>query len=159
MHRELRIRHADTTDVPTLAHLRYRFRAELGEAAEPEDMFVNRCAAWMAERLTPASPWHCWVAESEGEILGHAWLQVIEKIPNPIAEPECHAYVTNCYVRPQARGRGVGGSLLEAILAWCREGGVDAIILWPSQKSRSLYLRHGFAIRDDLLELRLFESA
>lgn len=158
MHSELHIRSADTTDAPTLAHLRYYFRAELGQATEPEGVFVKRCAAWMAERLAPASPWRCWVAESEQGIIGHAWLQVIEKIPNPIEEPERHAYVTNCYVRPEARGRGVGGLLLETALAWCCEAAVDAIFLWPSQKSRSLYRRHGFAVRGDLLELRLFES-
>ena len=158
MHSHPHIRLANKTDAPTLARLRYLFRAELGQATEPEGVFVKRCAAWMAERLARASPWRCWVAESEKGVIGHAWLQVIEKIPNPIAEPELHAYVTNCFVLPEARGRGVGGALLETVLAWCREAAVDAIFLWPSQKSRSLYRRHGFAVRDDLLELRLFES-
>lgn len=158
MQRELRIRTADTTDAYTLARLRYLFRAELGQATEPEEDFVNRCRAWMAERLVRAGPWRCWVAESEQGIIGHAWLQVIEKIPNPVAEPEWHAYVTNCYVLPAERGRGVGESLLETVLDWCRETGVDAIFLWPSEKSRSLYRRHGFTVRDDLLELRLFEA-
>ncbi|HEX6386745.1 MAG TPA: GNAT family N-acetyltransferase [Anaerolineae bacterium] len=157
MNPRLRIRTAETQDTPTLAHLRYRFRAELGEATEPKADFVQRCTAWMVARLSPAGPWRCWVAESEQGIIGHLWLQVIEKIPNPIAEPEYHAYVTNCYVLPRARGRGVGASLLETALTWCREAGVDAIVLWPTEKSRSLYLRHGFAVRDDLLELRLFQ--
>jgi hypothetical protein len=31
---------------------------------------------------------------------------------------------------------------------------VDATILWPTPASRTLYLRHGFAVRDDLLERR-----
>lgn len=157
MNARLRIRPADTTDAPTLARLRYRFRAELSEATEPEEAFVQRCTAWMVARLTPAGPWRYWVAESEQEIVGHVWLQIIEKIPNPVAEPEYHAYVTNCYVRPDVRGRGVGTSLLKTALAWCREAGVDATILWPSEKSRSLYLRHGFAVRDDVLEFRLFQ--
>jgi hypothetical protein len=28
------------------------------------------------------------------------------------------------------------------------------VLLWPTPRSRSLYLRHGFATRDDVLERR-----
>ncbi|HEX5723899.1 MAG TPA: GNAT family N-acetyltransferase [Longimicrobiaceae bacterium] len=148
------IRAAAPEDAPVLARLRYEFRRELGEVVEAESAFVERCTAWMAERLGPAGAWRCWVAEREGEIVGTAWVQWIEKIPNPVDEAEHHAYITNCYVRPAARGGGIGSGLLEAALAWCRDEGVDAVILWPSARSRSLYLRHGFAARDALLELR-----
>jgi GNAT superfamily N-acetyltransferase len=138
--------------------MRYAFRAELGATTEAEDAFVARCAAWMEERLAPGGAWRCWVAEAGGEIVGHAWMSFVEKIPNPVDEPELHAYVTNCYVRPEARGKGIGGRLLAAALDACREAGVDAVFLWPSAGSRSLYLRHGFAVRDDLLELHLSEN-
>jgi hypothetical protein len=37
----------------------------------------------------------------------------------------------------------------------CLAEGLDAVILWPSARSRSLYERHGFAVRDDLFERRL----
>jgi hypothetical protein len=30
---------------------------------------------------------------------------------------------------------------------------VHAIILWPTERSRSLYERQGFAVRDDMMEL------
>lgn len=151
----LRIRTATPADAPALARLRYDFRCELGDPAEGPGTFIERCASWMAPRLAAGSLWRCWVAEEDGRILGHAWAQLIEKIPNPVVEPELHAYVTNCYVVPHARGRGLGSSLLEEALAWCRARGVDAVLLWPSERSRTLYLRHGFAVREDVLELRL----
>jgi GNAT superfamily N-acetyltransferase len=46
-------------------------------------------------------------------------------------------------VRPAERG-GTGSALLEAALAWCREAHVDTVILWPSERSRTLYARYGF---------------
>ena len=82
------------------------------------------------------------------------WLQRLEKLPNPVAEPEEHAYVTNVYVIPAHRDGGVGALLLDAALAWCRDHGVDAVLLWPSARSRAFYERHGFAARDDLFALR-----
>ena len=72
-----------------------------------EAAFVARCRAWMAERLEDASPWLCWVAEADGYVLGCLWMQSIEKVPNPVDEPERHAYVTSVYVRPDRRGRGL----------------------------------------------------
>ncbi|HEU0055323.1 MAG TPA: GNAT family N-acetyltransferase [Longimicrobium sp.] len=149
------IRRATPADAVALAQLRYAFRAELGDAVEDEEPFVARCRAWMEARLGDGSAWRCWVTEEDGAIVGHAWAQAVEKIPNPVRENEVHAYVTNLYVRPGLRGGGAGTRLLEAVLAWCRETGVDAVFLWPSARSRPLYLRHGFAVRDDLLELRL----
>jgi len=148
------IRAATPHDAPALADLRFRFRSELVEPAEPEDRFHERCVQWMAGHLAGDPRWRCWVAEGPGGILGNLWLQVIEKIPNPVAEAEQHAYITNVYVVPPLRSVGVGALLLEAALAWCRQAGTDAVLLWPSERSRSFYKRYGFTERDDLFALR-----
>ena len=81
------------------------------------------------------------------------WLQLVEKIPNPRSEPEHHAYLTNFYVEEFARGKSVGSQLLSTAIAWCETQDVHAVILWPTERSRSLYQRRGFAVRDDLMEL------
>ena len=106
----------------------------------------------MRRRLTPRSGWLCWVAEERGRIAGHVWLATIEKVPNPVAEAERHAYVTNVYVRPENRGAGAGKRLMAAAMSWCESHGVDSVILWPTQKSRSLYTRAGFAAANGLME-------
>ena len=147
------IRPALPADADRLAHLRYEFRTSLAQAAEPELNFVSRCGPWMAERLANRS-WQAWVAECDGTMVGHAWLYVIEKLPNPVAEPEWHGYITNCYVQPEYRGQGIGSQLLTAALGECDARRCDAVILWPTPESRSLYQRHGFAVRDDLLQRR-----
>jgi len=98
----------------------------------------------MERRLGADSAWRCWVAEREQAILGQLWLQLVEKLPNPVAEPERHAYVTNVFVREAERGHGLGGRLLETAMEWSRRRDVDSILLWPSEASRSLYARFGF---------------
>jgi GNAT superfamily N-acetyltransferase len=97
----------------------------------------------MQDRLANTS-WLCWVAEAGGAIVGHAWLDIMEKIPNPGPEDELHGYITNVYVQDAQRNRGIGAALLEAALNYCRENHVDSVILWPTDKSRPLYARHGF---------------
>jgi GNAT superfamily N-acetyltransferase len=139
-----RIRQAQAGDAPALAALRYSFRKSIGEPSEDRDLFVGRCQLWMEQRLTGAGPWHVWVAEGEDGLWGHLWLQAIEKIPNPVEELELHAYVTNFYVVPDRQELGIGTRLLETALDWAKENDVDALFLWPTDRSRSLYLRHGF---------------
>ena len=46
---------------------------------------------------------------------------------------------------------------MDAAMAWCRGNGIDSVILWPTSRSRSLYERHGFAVRGDLLVANLGE--
>jgi len=145
------IRLATVADARALAELRYEFRASIAQPTEEREAFVARTERWMTDRLRVPGPWYCWVAEREDVIVGNLWMQLIEKVPNPIPEQECHAYITNVYVRPAARG-GIGERLLEAAIATAREARVDAVILWPTEQSRSLYARHGFAVRGDLLE-------
>ena len=148
------IRIATPEDALVLADLRFHFRVELGEPAEPEAEFRERCARWMADRLAGNPSWRCWVAEGSEDILGNLWLQLIEKVPNPVSEPEHHAYITNVYVLPSARNAGAGALLLEAALAWCKQSEIDAVLLWPSERSRSFYARYGFTERGDLFALR-----
>jgi len=148
------VRAATVEDAPALAQLRYDFRSEHRPPAEEEDAFLARCEVWMADRLRSDARWHCWVAEGDGEIVGNLWLQSIEKLPNPVAEPEQHAYVTNVYVVPERRNARVGALMIEAALEWCRGQNVDAVLLWPSERSRSFYGRYGFGVRDDLFALR-----
>jgi GNAT superfamily N-acetyltransferase len=153
------VRPATKADAATLARLRYEFRASQDPAVEPEADFLARCTTWMEARLVPAGWWRCWLAELAGRVVGTIWLHRIEKLPNPVGEAETHGYVSSLYVDPACRGEGLGGRLLGACLEACLAEGVDAVILWPTPRSRSLYQRHGFAVREDLLERRLRPSA
>ena len=152
--KQMNIRPANPADAPALAQLRYAFRSLTYHDIEPQTQFVQRCVTWMTDRLQTPN-WRSWVAEQEDEIIGGLWLQLIEKIPNPTSEPELHGYITNVFVKESSRGQGVGSRLLNEAITLCKDQSVHAVILWPSEKSRTLYERHGFAVRSDLFELVL----
>jgi len=149
----IEVRAAAVADAGALAELRWEFRTSGHDPNEPHDAFVRRCTAWMLRELQRSS-WQAWVAVDDEEILGQVWLFAVEKIPNPIAELEKLAYVSNLYVRPSARG-GIGTRLLERALEWCRANQIDRVVLWPTKRSRTLYMRHGFAQDADVMELKI----
>jgi ribosomal protein S18 acetylase RimI-like enzyme len=155
---QITIRRATPADAALLAGLRYQFRSALAAPTEPEPDFVHRCTAWMALRLAEDGPWLAWVAEARGTAVGQLWLQIFEKVPNPTQEPESNGYITNVFVASAARGLGAGEALVAAAMAECRARGLDSVILWPTDRSRTLYARHGFAVRDDLMEAILDDA-
>ena len=101
-----------------------------------------------------SSAWRCWVIDDGKQLLGHVCVHLFEKMPNPVNEPEAHGYPTNFYVVPEIRGRGLGSKLLNRALYWCRTQGADAVILWATAESKSLYRRCGLREPADILELR-----
>ena len=101
-----------------------------------------------------SSSWRGWVVDDGKQLLGHVCVQLFEKMPNPVNEAEVHAYLTNFYVVPEIRGRGLGRRLLNKALSWCRARGVDAVILWASPESKALYRRCGFKISREIFEFR-----
>jgi GNAT superfamily N-acetyltransferase len=53
------------------------------------------------------------------------------------------------YVRPWARGRGVGQALIEAVIGWARGQGATEVHLWVNETNkhaRLLYERAGFQL-------------
>ncbi len=155
-----RIRGATAADAPRLAELREEFRTSLAPEVRPEAEFRTRCTQWMIARLSQPDRWRCWIAEADPNgAVGMVWIQFLEKLPNPVGEPELHAYLTSFYVRAAARDHGLGSALLDAALAACRERGCDSVFLWPTSRSRPLYLRFGFTERAGVLERRLWTEA
>lgn len=146
------VRAATAQDADVLAALRWGFRAAQDPPVEARDAFIERCRAWMARELAAGMPWRAWVAVRSARIVGQVWVNLIEKLPNPAEERERIAYISNLFVRPEDRG-GVGTPLLETALDWARANAVDRIILWPSKRSVTLYLRHGFTKNGNVMEL------
>jgi GNAT superfamily N-acetyltransferase len=145
------VRRATQSDAAALARLRLEFRGPRAPNVESETDFLARCEAWMRARLGDDSIWRVWLLERNNDPVGAVWLQVVEKLPNPTAESEVHAYVSNFYVRSDQRNGGGGSLLLRTALDETERLGVDSIFLWPSARSRPLYERHGFAVSENVL--------
>ena len=101
---EPRVRRASGADASALAALRFAFRSALADPVESRTDFLVRCAAWMRTHLDDDTHWRAWIVEIDDEPVGTVWLQIIEKLPNPVLERELHAYVTNLFVLPEIAG-------------------------------------------------------
>jgi ribosomal protein S18 acetylase RimI-like enzyme len=137
------IRQARPTDVDELAALRREFTFEEGAGDERPD-YETEFRAFLTEALERSS-WQVWVAELGGHIVAHVYVALVDKVPRPIREHRRIAYLTNVYTRPECRGRGIGGRLLDRAQEAAREADVELMLVWPSEESIDFYRRHGFS--------------
>ena len=144
---------AEEADLPALATNRWRLRAE--EDGEPDRVdpaaFRRHCEALLREALR-SGRWALWVAAIEGRVVANAFVQVVSKVPRPARFDDAIGYVTNVYVEPEQRGQGVGAELMRRVVAWARERDLELLIVWPSERSRTLYARAGFRAESEIME-------
>ncbi len=94
-----------------------------------------------------------WVVEVDGRAVGMALVLLHQHPPRPYG-PIRRGYVTSVYVAPEHRRHGHGRALMEAIIVWGREHGLQRLELRSSDDGRALYEAVGFE-RQDLMLLYL----
>jgi GNAT superfamily N-acetyltransferase len=135
---DLLVRAAGLPDVPWIAALRAEWTGDASDAA-----FEREVAAWLEAdggRRT------VWLAEQGGAAVGLASLFEYRRMPKPGRPPSRWGYVSNMFVREEARGRGIGTALLEAVIAAAEERGYARLVLSPAERAVAFYERAGFAV-------------
>jgi GNAT superfamily N-acetyltransferase len=150
MNGEISVRPATVDDAEGLADLRYRFAEETNRKGEQSyGDFVAHFGAYFEAALA-SGRWHAVVAERDGTLLGHAYLQLIDKLPVPGRPHRRMGYVTNVYVEPDLRNAGTGAEIMSEIVRLGREMQLESLILWPTPRSVPFYQRLGFDSTDAL---------
>ena len=109
----------------------------------------------MRRELQPAARGARGSPSDQQAIVGQVWLHTVRKIPNPIAEREQLAYLSNLYVQAvRARRHRHAPARSRARLVPAPTA-IDRVVLWPSARSVTLYLRHGFSRGGDVMELKI----
>lgn len=75
--------------------------------------------------------------------MGMAWLAIQARVPSPRAIERRSGDLQRCYVVPEARGRGIGRALADAVLAAARERGLEHVTVHASERSIPVYERAG----------------
>ncbi|MFG2776221.1 GNAT family N-acetyltransferase [Streptomyces sp. NPDC048350] len=149
------VRSARPTDARALAELRWTFKQGDHEGQPPGHARpLEEAEHWIRGRLSDGH-WLAWVVETEGEICGHVFLCLVERMPEPYGDNNPVGYVTNFFVMPAQRNKGAGSALLEALKQHSLSAGLEGLIVWPSERSTPLYRRSGFQPPEELLELPL----
>jgi GNAT superfamily N-acetyltransferase len=145
---DVEIRPARPDEWATVGGLRWDSLLEIGgEPDDARDTFAERFAAW-----AEAHDGHeCFVAVRDGRVLGMTWLAVVDRVPSARLFDRASGDLQCAYVVPNLRNNGIGGRLIEAILARAAELELERVTVHSSPGAIPAYERHGFTSTDDRL--------
>jgi len=147
------IRRAGIADTAALAELRWLWRTdERGEHGLSPGEFQTALRHWWGSRQESHI---AYIAERDGHAVGMAWLAMFDRIPQPRDVGRLAGNVQSVFVVEAFRNQGVGGALVEAVIAGARARGAGYLIVHPSQRAYPLYERLGFAPTKHLLHMDL----
>lgn len=149
------IRRAATADLEILvAHRRAMFK-DMGYKDDAAlDSMSAKFQVWLLEHMN-AGDYHAWlVSSADGSIAAGAGLWLMDWPPHMLGKAARRGNILNVYTAERFRRRGLARELMEAVLQWCRENGVDTVILHASPAGKSLYESMGFAATNEM-RLRL----
>lgn len=150
----MELRLANKKDIASLIKMRWEFTLE----DYPEmgidtsyGAFEEECAVFL-EKALDSGEWFVWVADIDGKIVSHIYIELIRKVPRPGRVTNPFAYMTNVYTLPEYRGKGVGSKLLSKVNEWAKEMRYEFIIVWPSETSTEFYGRNGYTLCQEPME-------
>jgi GNAT superfamily N-acetyltransferase len=149
------IRLATVADLELISWHRARMFQDMGEL--PPDLFESFRAQSLEtlQRMFDRGEYVGSLASPEnepGQIVAGAGLQLREVPPHPQTNPNGRidivsgrqAIIQNVFTEPEWRRRGLAALLIERIIDWTREQGIDSLVLHASDEGRALYERLGF---------------
>lgn len=137
-----------TDDAEAVARLRWEWAraAHPTLTAEPDHEFVAAVREWMDDATRAV-----WVATADQPV-GMVCLTEYTRMPSPSQSAGGRwGYLGHLYVRPEARGDGVGEALVRALLAESVRRGHAKVVLSPTAASIPVYTRCGFTADNDLM--------
>lgn len=146
---DIEIRPAEPAELDVVAGLRWRWILEGGhQPVTGREEFVRHFVDWAAENT---GSHRCMVVVRDGVVIGMAWLAVVQRVPSPRALLRASGDLQCVYVIPGERDGGVGGRLVEAVLARARDLGLERVTVHSSPRAIPAYARRGFATSPRLL--------
>ena len=138
---EVTVRRASAADAPALAALRWRRATQdHGYQGDNREEFVAALGDWMR-----GHPEHrAFVAEAAGEVVGMAWLAVLDRVPTVDRYARRGGDVQSVFVVPELRDRRVGAQLMAAVLDEARRLELEHVTVHSSPRAVPFYERNGW---------------
>ncbi|WP_228275664.1 GNAT family N-acetyltransferase [Gracilibacillus oryzae] len=128
-----------------LIMMRWNFTLEYDETKKDAsyDEVEKECHTFL-ESVFTSDQWLIWVAEDNGKIVSHIYIEFIQKVPRPGRITQPFAYMTNVYTVPGYRNKGIGSKVLATINSWVEENHIEFVIVWPSEEGVGFYKNNGY---------------
>lgn len=146
------IRKATENDLSTLLE----FEQGVIEAERPFDVTLKREATryYDIEEMIAAPHIELLVAARNGELVGCGYVRI--ENAKPYLQHKQHGYLGFMYVKPEHRGMGINGKIMEALTTWSAGQGVTELrleVYYLNESAIKAYEKIGFTRH--MIEMRM----
>jgi ribosomal protein S18 acetylase RimI-like enzyme len=149
---QVTIRPATLEDVPELVRLRRMMFESMGCEDQAR---LDRADVWAEsyfQTAIPAGTFHGWLATtSTDEVVGSGGVVIDQHPPGPSNRSGQVGYVMNVVTIPRYRRRGIARRMMETLLNWLAEQGIEMVSLHTSEAGRPLYRQLGFVDSNEMV--------
>ena len=145
------LRGASLEDVNVLvSHRRAMFR-DMGYSDKAAlDRMAEKSKPWLIEKMR-SGEYLAWpVMAPDDSVAAGADLWLMDWIPHMVGTSARRSNILNVYTDPEFRRRGLARRLMEVALRWCRDNGVDTVVLHASAEARALYESLAFTASNEM---------
>jgi GNAT superfamily N-acetyltransferase len=114
------------------------------------DAMSAKFQPWLQSKMESGEYLAWLVIALDGSVAAGAGLWLMDWPPHMIGSSQRRGNILNVYTAPEFRRRGLARCLMHAVMEWCRENGVDIVILHASSEGRALYESLGFAPSNEM---------
>lgn len=143
----MEIRLAEIKDINQLIKMRWDFTLEDDLTGKIQDtsynQFFDECHTFLLNVIS-GNNWFIWLAENNGKIVSHIYIELVQKVPRPGRVTRPFAFMTNVYTIEEYRGKGIGSKLLMTVNKWIDEMNYKFVIVWPSESGINFYKKNGY---------------
>lgn len=147
------VRRATPDDLDELLRLRQLMMDLVEGPAHPR---VAGAGDWMAASRAfladgfAAGTTAAFVAEADGVAVGSGVGHILQRLSAPWNPTGRYGYVASMVTEPAWQGRGIGGAVVDHLLAWFTAEGITRVDLTATAEGEPVYRSRGFVERDDL---------
>lgn len=150
----IKIRRATLKDYKELARLRWLYSLDQVKSPnQSEDDFTPNFKNFLKQAIV-REEWIIWVAEDKKKLIANAYFYPVYSIPRPGNFHRKFGLISNVFVLPDYRNKGLGSKLIKHVIQWAKKEKFESLVLWHTERSISFYKRAGFEENKNILEYR-----
>ena len=102
------------------------------------------------KKTIPTQEFFGWIAEIDGNHVGCGGLVIDKHPPGPVNKTGKLGYIMNVVTEPEFRGKGVGTKIMQTIISFCKDQGINVVTLHYTEMGRNIYKKLGFTDSNEM---------
>jgi GNAT superfamily N-acetyltransferase len=141
---DFKIREATRADLGAIMKHRRRMYEDMGYNDESALKAMESTSSSFIKDGLEDGTYRGWLVEVSGRIVAGGGLMIVRQPSSPRDPSSRRSWIMNMYTDPEYRWKGLSTSIIQTIIAGCRENGYHWVSLRASDAGRHLYETLGF---------------